>query len=83
MFGIFIYDLLFFAIPTVILAFFGVSLYRYLHAKRQNKKAPDSFSSEELNRRGIFLAVTSIIAGALLLVVIGFTALIFMAVAFM
>ena len=34
MFGIFIYDLLFFAIPTVILAFFGVSLYRYITQRR-------------------------------------------------
>lgn len=83
MFGILIHDVFFFAIPAVILALFGVSLYRYLHAKRENKKAPNSFTPEEMNRRGIFLAVSSIIAGALLLVVIGFTALMFMAVAFM
>ncbi len=37
MFGIIIYDILFFAIPAIIIALLGVSIYRYLSAKRKNK----------------------------------------------
>lgn len=83
MFGTLIYDILFFAIPAVILALFGVSLYRYIYAKRQNKKVPDSFTGEEINRREMYLVVFSVVAGILLLVVLGFIALLFTAVAFM
>ena len=83
MLGILVYDILFFAIPTVVLALFGISLYRFLSAKAQNKKTPCAVSDEELKKRRIFLIITSAVAAALLLVVVGFIALLFMAVAFM
>ena len=83
MFGILLYDIFFFAIPIILIALFGVSLYRYISAKKQNKMAPGTFSDAEIKKRRIMLIVLSVIAGALAVIVIGFIALMFMAVAFM
>lgn len=83
MFGILLYDIFFFAIPIILVALFGVSLYRYISAKKQNKMAPGTFSDAEIKKRKIMLIVLSVIAGALAVIVIGFIALMFMAVAFM
>ena len=83
MFGIIIYDILFFAIPAIIIALLGVSIYRYVSAKRKNKLTPGTVSAEEMKKRKILLIVSAIIAGALVIVVIGFIALLFLAVAFM
>ncbi len=83
MFGVFIYDFLFFAIPIAAILFFGVSLYRFCSAKSKNNKIPESFSAAEIKNRKILLIVSSIIMGVLLLVVLGYIALIFMVIAYM
>lgn len=83
MFGRLVYDILFFAIPSTVIALFIISLYRYISAKKLNRQVPDTFSDEEIKRRKVFLTVTSIIAATFVLVVVGFIALLFMAVAFM
>lgn len=83
MFGILLYDIFFFAIPIILIALFGVSLYRYISAKKQNKVAPGTFSDAEIKKRKIMLFVLSVIAGVLAVIVVGFIALMFMAVAFM
>lgn len=83
MFGILLYDILFFAIPATLIALFGVSLYRYVSAKKQNKAAPGIFSDDELKKRKMMLIVFSAVAGVLAAVVIGFVGLLFMAIAFM
>ncbi len=83
MFGILIYDILLFAIPIVMLVFFGVSLYRYLTAKKKNEATPGTFSDEEIKRRKKILTIASVIVGVLVAIVIGFTILMFMAVAYM
>ena len=83
MFGILLYDILFFAIPILLIALFGVSLYRYVSAKKQNKAVPGTFSDAEIKKRKIMLIVLSVIAGILAVIVIGFIALLFMAIAFM
>lgn len=83
MFGILLYDIFFFAIPIVLIALFGICLYRYLSAKKQNKAVPGTFSDAEIKKRKIMLIVLSVIAGVLAAIVIGFIALMFMAVAFM
>lgn len=83
MFGILLYDIFFFAIPIILIALFGVSLYRYISAKKQNKIAPGTFPDAEIKKRKIMLIVLSVIAGALAVIVIDFIALMFMAVAFM
>ena len=83
MFGILLYDIFFFAIPIILIALFGVSLYRYISAKKQNKVAPGTFSDAEIKKSKIMLIVLSVIAGVLAVIVVGFIALMFMAVAFM
>ena len=83
MFGDYLYDILFFAIPVLLVVLFGISLYRYLHAKNREKHAPGIVSREELRRRKIWLIVFSVMAGATLAVVAGFLGLLFMAIAYM
>lgn len=78
-----LYNLFFFAIPLLLIVLFGISLYRYLTAKRQNKEAPGTFSDAEMKKRKTILLVLAVIAGVLAAIVIGFIALLFMAVAFM
>lgn len=83
MFGVFIYDFLFFSIPMAAILFFGISLYRYCSAISKNKKIPGTFPPAEIKKRLILLIVSSVIMGVLLLIVIGFIALLFMAIAYM
>ena len=83
MFGILLYDILFFSIPIILIALFGISVYRYVSAKKQNKAAPGTFSDAEIKKRKIILIVLSVVTGVLAAIVIGFIVLLFMAVAFM
>ncbi len=83
MFGVFIYDFLFFAIPIAAILFFVISLFRYCSAISKNKKIPGMFPPTEIKKRLILLIVSSVIMGVLLLIVIGFIALLFMAIAYM
>ncbi|MBQ8523469.1 MAG: hypothetical protein IJ457_02470 [Clostridia bacterium] len=83
MFGILLYDILFFSIPIILIALFGISVYRYVSAKKQNKAAPGTFSDDEIKKRKIMLIVLSVITAVLAAIVIGFIVLLFMAVAFM
>ena len=80
---IIIYYFLFFAIPLFALGFFGVSLYRYLYAKKANRKNPDTFSAEEIKNRKLLLVVSSVIVGVLVAIVIGIVILLCMAIAYM
>ena len=83
MFGVLLYDILFFAIPAILLALFGISVYRYVSAKKQNEAVPGTFTEEEIKKRKTMLIVLSVIAGVLATVVIGFVILLYMAIAFM
>ncbi len=83
MFGILIVDIMFFAIPILLLGFLGISIYRYALARKKNKTAPGAFSTVEINRRKIVLIIAAILTGTLLAVVVGVITLIFLAVAFM
>ena len=83
MFGILRYDILFFGIPVILIALLGVCLYRYISAKRQNKASPGKFSDKEIRKRKIMLILVSVIVGILTAIVIGFIALLYMAVAYM
>ncbi len=76
-------QLLFYGIPGAAVLFFGISLYRYCYAKYRNKRAEGSFGEDELWRRRILLILSSVMMGMLLAVVIGFSLLLLMAVAFM
>lgn len=68
---------LFFGFPLAAVIFFVVSLVRYVRVKRSGA------DPQERKKRGILLIVSSIVAGALLAVVVGFIALLMMAIAFM
>ena len=83
MFGNLLYDLFFFGIPIVFLLLFGESLYLFLSAKKKNKFAPGSVPESDLKKRKILLIVSSVLCGLFLAVVIGFVAIMFMAVAYM
>ena len=78
-----IFIFLYFSIPAITLILWGVSLYKYLSAKKANKKVPGTISEDELKRRKTMLIVTSVIAAVLVAVIIGFIGLLFLAVAFM
>lgn len=83
MFGVLIYDILFFTIPIILIALFGVCLYRYIIAKRKNKKKPGTFSDNEVKLRFLLLILTFVMMLVFVSVVVGFIALLYMAVAFM
>ena len=74
---------LFFAIPTISFVAFGVSLYRYLSAKKKNKLSPGTLSAEDMTKRKTSLIVFAIIAGILVAMVVGIIVLLFTAIAFM
>lgn len=78
-----IFSILFIALPLAALLFWIISLEEYLSAKRKNKRQPGSVSDEVMKRRKTLLVVSSVIAGTLLVCVIGLVALFYMAIAFM
>lgn len=83
MLEIIIYNALFFAIPLLFIVLFGISLFRYISAKRQNRATPGKFSDKQIKTRGIILIVLSVILGIFVAVVLGFVGLMYMAVAYM
>ncbi len=83
MFGVLIFDILFFGVPAAMIVFFGISLFRYLAAASRNKTAPESFTLKQVKKRKTMLIVASVAAGVSVAVVLGFMALLWMAVAFM
>ena len=83
MFGVLIYDLLFFTVPVGILVFFVISLCRYLSARKQEREIPGSVEAQDLKNRKAMLIVSAVMAGVLLVVTIGLIVLLYMAVAFM
>lgn len=76
-------QLFFYGIPLAAIVFFVVSVYRYVKAKRANKRQPGTFSEEEVNSRKLCMIVSSVIMGILVLIVVGLAVLLFMAVAYM
>ena len=80
---LYLIEFLYFAIPVSAVIFFVVSLCQYVSAKKQNKRQPGSVSPQIVKSRRIRLILSSVIAGVLVTVVLAFTALLFMAVAFM
>ena len=83
MFGILFYDILFFAIPIILIAMFVTSLCLYISAKRKNKAVPGTFPDNVVRKRRIMFIASSVISGVFTLIVVGFIALLFMAVAYM
>ena len=76
-------EILFYGIPLLVVVFFATVLIRYLTARRQNRRAPGSVPEAVLKQRQIWLVVGGVALVILLAVVIAFTALLMMAVAYM
>ena len=78
-----IFQILFYAIPIGLIALLVFVCKRYRSAKRQNEAAPGTFTDKEIKKRKVAMIVVTVIVGAILTVVLGFTALLYLAVAFM
>lgn len=78
-----IFQILFYAIPIGLIALLVFVCKRYKSAKRQNEAAPGTFTDKEIKKRKTTMIVVTVIVGSILTVVLGFTALLYLAVAFM
>ena len=78
-----IFQILFYAIPLALIVLLVVACKRYKSAKRQNEAVPGTFTDKEISRRKTFMIVVTVIVGFIVSVVVGFTALLYLAVAFM
>lgn len=83
MFMDYVFYVLFFALPFLTVGFFGISLFRYLCAKKANKKNPNTFSADEIKKRSLLFVVSSVIMGVFVTIVIGVIVLLCMAIAYM
>ena len=81
--GYILSQILFYGIPLGVLAFFIVSLVRFCGGRKANILTPGTVPAKEMRARKIMLVVSSVIVCLLAAVVIGFTVLLYMAVAFM
>ena len=78
-----IVEALYYIIPAAALIFFGISLFRCCYAKHKNKRAPGTYTPEQMKSRKICLVISSVIAGIMAVVILSFIGLLMMAVAFM
>ena len=83
MFWSYAVPVLFYGIPVLSVLFFAVSLFLYCHGRHRNKVQPGSVPAETMRTRKVVLIVSAVIAGIFVTVVLGFAALLLMAVAFM
>ena len=74
---------LIYLIPLVAIIFFIVSICNYVAAKKKYKAEPNDLNAQKKGATKTVLIVSSIIMGVLLVVVIGFIALMYTAVAYM
>ena len=70
-------------IITLIPLLWGLCLYRFVSAKKKNKKAPGTFSDDEIKFRKISMIILSVILGFFVLIVLGLIILLNLAVAYM
>jgi len=75
--------ILFYGVPVLAVLFFAVSLFLYCHGRHRNKVRPGSVPADTMRIRKIVFIVSAVIAGIFVMVVLGFAALLLMAVAFM
>lgn len=72
-----------YALPVAAVVLFVVSLVRYIRARRANRRAPDTYNKRQMTDRLVWLIVTGVITGVMVLMIFGFVMLLMMAVAFM
>lgn len=78
-----LFSALIYLIPLAAIVFFIVSLCCFIGAKSRYKAEPSELNEQKKNATKTLFIVSTIIMGVLLAVVIGFTALMFTAVAYM
>lgn len=78
-----IYEFIAYSIPIGIIVWFIISLILFISAKRQSKANPDTFPKSSLITPMVMLIVSSVLLGLMVLVVVGFIALLSMALAYM
>ncbi len=71
---------LFFIIPLLLIGLWISSLLRYTSAK---KDAPGTHTEKEIKKRKLIFILLSVVTGVVVAIVIGFMALMLMAVAYM
>lgn len=76
-------DLIFYGSPIAAIVFFGISLYRYLSGKKQNKQSPNTVSDDEMESRRQMLVVSSVTVGIITLLAAGYIGLTFLVLAYM
>lgn len=70
-------------IITLIPLLWGLCLYHFVSAKKKNKKAPGTFSDDDIKSRKISMIILSVILGFFVLIAIGLIILLNLAVAYM
>lgn len=70
-------------IVVFIIGWFIVSLFEYISIKKRSKRSPQVFTKVQVALRLVSLIVSSVFLALLLMIVIGFIALITGAIAFM
>lgn len=83
MFGSLIYDLLFFAIPVIMIIVSAVTVRFFLKAKKINETNPGTFSDKEIKKLKMIMLFTCIITGIFVVMVLCLCALMYVAVAYM
>lgn len=73
----------FFAIPGVAVAFFIISLCRFLSMRKKAKVQPDNVNMQKLKTRKIIMIISSIIAGVFVIVVVTFCVVFTLAIIYM
>ena len=72
-----------YALPITAVVLFVISLVRYIRARRANRLAPETYNKRQMTDRLVWLIVTGVITGVMVLMIGGFMLLLLMAVAFM
>ena len=80
MFGLFLTNFIFFAVPLIFLAIFLFALIRYCSARKENKK---NEGSVPMKKHLVFLILASLPVAVLLIFVIGIALIMAGAIAFM
>ncbi len=79
----YIISAMFIVLPAAALIFFIVSLCGYISACKANKRTPGSFSEMQIKDKKLALIISGVIIAVMLAVIIGFTVLIYLAIAYM
>ncbi len=76
-------EVMFFAIPLILIVLLGISIYRYVYARIKNKEEAGTFSKSEMEDRKIFVIICAIPLVVFVFVVVGFIALLFSGISYM